>query len=163
VGAIVESALDDFRRLAARDGLSLELRRPQGRVSAAVDPYYLERICMPLCSNAVKFAEDGGVTATARRRAGAVEVSFEDTGVGIPTEFLPNLYDEFAQASSGDDRTHEGNGLGLTITRRLVEGWLGGQIQIESVEGEGTRVMVQLPAESPSDEAEIDPEGPAVA
>ena len=76
--------------------------------------------------------------------ANAVELTVADTGTGIEPEFLPRVFDEFAQASSGYDRTHEGNGLGLTVTKRIVDE-MKGEINIESVPGEGTEVTIWVP------------------
>jgi signal transduction histidine kinase len=97
-------------------------------------------------SNAVKFSEDDGVPIRigARADGGAAVLWVEDEGIGIDPSFQPHVYDEFSQASSGYDRTHDGNGLGLTITKRLVDR-MGGSIDLDSTPGEGTRVTVRLP------------------
>ena len=71
-------------------------------------------------------------------------LSVADTGVGIAPVFLPHLFTEFKQESEGDCRTHEGNGLGLAITRRLV-GLMGGEIAVESELGVGSAFAVRLP------------------
>jgi signal transduction histidine kinase len=78
-----------------------------------------------------------------------------DTGVGIDASFLPFLFDEFRQESEGESRNFEGSGLGLSITKRLVE-LMGGTISAESRKGEGSTFTVRLPLHQPADPAVAD-------
>ena len=98
-----------------------------------------------LLSNATKFTSAGEVRVTVGE---APEVGpfvrIRDTGEGIESAFLPHLFEEFRQESSGLTRSHQGSGLGLSITRRLV-GLMRGRIEVESVKGEGTTFTVYLP------------------
>jgi len=71
-----------------------------------------------------------------------------DTGVGIDPEFVPHLFDAFHQESTGDAREFEGSGLGLSITKRLVN-LMGGTITVDSEKGEGTTFTVTLPRAMP--------------
>jgi signal transduction histidine kinase len=71
-----------------------------------------------------------------------------DTGVGIDPEFVPHLFDAFHQESTGDAREFEGSGLGLSITKRLVN-LMGGTITVDSTKGEGTTFTVTLPRAIP--------------
>jgi signal transduction histidine kinase len=101
-----------------------------------------------LLSNAVKFTEDGGTIITrAYRSDDTVTFEIEDTGVGIDPEFLPHLFDAFKQESQGPDRTHEGSGLGMAVTKKLVER-MHGSIDVESEVGEGTCFTIELPSAS---------------
>lgn len=147
VEKVLQSVANNFQTKADRKNLSLRVERAGEPFTVTVDPYYIERICMHLMSNAVKFTDEGSVIASVQEQEERLAVSISDTGIGIPPDFLPHVFDEFAQASSGYDRTHEGNGLGLTIAKRLAER-LGGAIQIESEEGEGTRATALLPFET---------------
>ena len=72
-------------------------------------------------------------------------IRVKDTGIGISESFLPHLFEEFEQESSGLNRNHEGSGIGLTITKRLVD-LMQGHITVESEKGEGTTFTVRLPA-----------------
>ena len=71
-----------------------------------------------------------------------------DSGIGIPPAVQERVFEEFYQVSTGNDRTHDGNGLGLTIARRMVER-MGGTLTLESTPGTGTTVTVRLPTEPP--------------
>ena len=130
--------------LAEGAGLTLTLDA-QTPAWALADRPGLHRVLHNLIGNAIKFTPAGGVTVTVGTADGRVRLAVSDTGIGIPAAFLPRLFDEFTQASEGDARTHEGNGLGLSITRRLVA-LMGGEIAVESAQGMGTTFTVTLPA-----------------
>ncbi|HYE57891.1 MAG TPA: PAS domain S-box protein [Rhodothermales bacterium] len=102
------------------------------------------RILTNLVGNAVKFTTQGEVRLSAARKNGDIVVRVQDTGEGIEDAFLPFLFDEFRQESSGLARRHEGNGLGLAITKQLVD-LMGGAIQVQSRKHEGTEFIVRLP------------------
>ena len=134
-------ALAPLRPLAEAKGLTVALTGTPA--FAFADRKALHRIVTNLVDNAVKFTDEGGVTVGVNAEGGAVRVRVVDTGVGISPEFLPHLFDEFKQESEGYARTHEGNGLGLAITRRLVE-LMGGGIRAESTPGAGSAFTVTL-------------------
>jgi PAS domain S-box-containing protein len=141
---VIRSVANDFRKKARRKGLALSVDVPDGLGSVRLDEHRIERILTHLVHNAVKFTDAGSVTIAARVDGDTLELEVSDTGKGIDPEFLPQVFDEFAQASSGYDRTHEGNGLGLTVARRFVE-QMNGTIDVESEPGKGTCVTVSLP------------------
>ncbi len=144
--AAVHEVASDHRTAAERKRLSLSVDRPADPINVVLDQHYVKRICTHLLSNAVKFTDEGGgaITIGVRADDDTVTLWVEDSGIGIDPSFQPHVYDEFAQSSSGNDRTHEGNGLGLTITKRLVER-MEGTIDLDSTPGEGTCVTVRLP------------------
>lgn len=97
-----------------------------------------------LAGNAVKFTQSGSVTLHAEWSGRDLEVHVLDTGIGIPTEQLPLIFEEFRQLGN-DQRDHrKGFGMGLPIARRLVKS-LGGEIQVQSAVGRGSRFSVVLP------------------
>ncbi len=108
------------------------------------DPESVYSVLYNLIGNAVKFTSKGHVRASLVASPEQVLIIVEDTGVGIASDFLPRLFDEFSQESTGLTRDFEGSGLGLAITRRAVE-ILNGEIDVQSVKGEGTRFTVSLP------------------
>jgi len=117
------------------------------------DPMRLRQILGNLLSNAIKFTEAGSVRVHLRPvgepREGRTdyELIVEDTGVGIPADKLEKIFDKFTQADGSITRRFGGTGLGLTITRRIVE-MFGGRIWVESVEGKGSKFIVQFPLEA---------------
>ncbi len=139
------SVVNNFRERARQEDIDLSVDIGDEVRSVRLDPYLVERILTHLLHNAVKFTDEGRVTVSVRM-GDVARLCVADTGVGIDPDFLPHVFDEFAQASSGYDRTHEGNGLGLTVVKRMVDR-MGGDTTIESTPGEGTTVTVQLPFE----------------
>jgi len=139
----VRSVVADYRAQAQRKGIDMEVEvSKEGPVY--LDSYLVERVLTHLVDNSVKFTEQGIVSISVTARGDAVVLQVEDTGVGINPDFLAQAFDEFAQASTGLSRRYEGNGLGLTVAKRLVDR-AGGDIQIGSEVGEGTWVTVRLP------------------
>ncbi len=133
-----------LRSLADRKELQLTTCIPDEALCAILNPGYFERILQNLIGNAIKFTEEGSVTVRVQALDDHVEVSVQDTGIGIEQDFLPYLFKEFKQESSGITRTHEGSGLGLAITARLVD-IMDGTIRVESTKGEGTLFVVRFP------------------
>ena len=129
---------------------------------ARTDATALDRVLGSLLANAVKFTDEGSITVEAgrlppgasppgRKMAGSGEaetahvfVAVRDTGPGISGDFLPRLFEDFEQESSGLGRQYQGAGLGLSITRRLVER-MDGAVYVDSCQGGGTTVTVCLP------------------
>jgi CheY-like chemotaxis protein len=97
-----------------------------------------------LIGNAIKFTDSGGVRVRVSAEHPNIRVDVMDTGTGIDAAFLPHLFQEFKQESTGLARSHEGTGLGLTITKRLVD-LMDGTIEVESTKGEGSCFTVRLP------------------
>jgi PAS domain S-box-containing protein len=143
VNSLVRSTVDTFSHLIDQD-LSVQIHEPAGPLTASLDENHVERVLTHLIHNAIKFTEAGTIEITLRETADGVEVSVSDPGIGIDPEILPHMFDEFAQASSGSDRTHEGNGIGLTIVKRLVAR-MDGDVTLHSTPGEGTEATVRLP------------------
>jgi signal transduction histidine kinase len=119
------------------------------------DSAKLTQILVNLLSNAIKFTAPGGtVRLTVRRHAsgpehpGGITLRVEDTGIGMSTDQIPIALAPFGQIDTGLDRKYDGVGLGLPLTKRLVE-LHGGTIDIASAPGQGTTVSVHLPVERP--------------
>ncbi len=121
------------------------------------DEMRVRQILMNLLGNAIKFTEQGGValvlgrspeTAAADAPA-CLRLTVRDTGPGVPLDAIDRIFAEFEQADSGPTRRHGGTGLGLTISKRLVDE-MGGTIAITSVPGEGASFTVDLPFELPA-------------
>ncbi len=114
-------------------------------VNAHVDRRHFQQIMINLASNAVKYTPPGGsVSFDARVVADKVEISVSDTGVGISPEKKEKLFERFERGEDTYSKTQEGTGIGLNLTKHLVEingGWIG----VESTEGTGSRFFILLP------------------
>jgi PAS domain S-box-containing protein len=155
----VEEALSMFALRASDQDIHLVADVPEAPIWAVIDPSALDRVLSNLISNALKFTPEGEVRVSVRATDGSAEIRVQDTGVGIDAAFLPHIFDEFRQESTGSSREFEGVGLGLTITKRLVE-QMDGEIDVDSTKGEGTVFTVRLPcAASTVEETPADAEG----
>ncbi|MBM4262641.1 MAG: GAF domain-containing sensor histidine kinase [Deltaproteobacteria bacterium] len=110
------------------------------------DPEKLKEVIEHLIENAIKFTDQGRIVVTASAAAGgnAVRFSVSDTGIGIPTEALPHIFEMFRQLDSSITRSHGGVGLGLYVAKKFVD-LLGGELQVESELGRGSTFSVTLP------------------
>ncbi len=140
----VDSALEMLRDMAAEKGLELRYSTPDDLPTARIDRPSLHRIINNLVGNAIKFTDRGHVDVTLTEDRTRIRMTIADTGVGISPEFLPHLFDEFKQESTGEARSHEGSGLGLAITKQLIE-MQGGRISVESEKGVGTQFSIWFP------------------
>ncbi|MGR3906656.1 ATP-binding protein [Burkholderia sp. SR8] len=146
-----------FRPLADAKQLALECRMAPELADGYVgDPTRLRQILSNLVSNAIKFTEHGGVTIDARPAAASdgahgVEISVRDTGIGIPPESLPTLFDVYVQTDPSIYRRFGGTGLGLPLCARLAR-LMGGALTVDSRPGRGSTFVVSLPlANAPSE------------
>jgi CheY-like chemotaxis protein len=135
-----------MRPAAEAKGVRLEMKIDPHVELVSGDPERLQQVLWNLFSNAVKFTPRGGrVQVRLERVDSHVEITVSDTGVGIPEEFLPHVFERFRQADSGISRAHGGLGLGLAITRHLVE-LHGGRISVASDGPEkGSTFRIELP------------------
>ncbi len=108
------------------------------------DPTRVRQIISNVVGNAIKFTESGNVKAQISTQDGSVLIVVEDTGIGIGSDKLANIFDPFEQAESSTTRRFGGSGLGLNITKTLVE-LMGGSIQVSSEKNVGTRFKMALP------------------
>ena len=156
-----------FKPLADEKALSLRFQAPpdtKAPLVAHLDRGALSSILQNLIGNAIKFTEEGGITVRVSHDADEVHLHVADTGIGIDPDFVPHLFDEFVQESTGVRRSHEGSGLGLAITQRLAD-LMNGRIAVETTKGEGTEFTVSFPRAEPVPEDEpdavLDPPAPA--
>jgi signal transduction histidine kinase len=146
VDALLAGVADLLRPVADAAGVSLVVDPVDPDLSILVDRGQLERSLINLGSNAVKFTPAGGrATIAATQVEDQVVITVTDTGIGIPEKDLPALFDRFFRASNATAAAIPGTGLGLAIVRAIVEGH-GGELQVDSVEDQGTVMTVVLPA-----------------
>ena len=109
------------------------------------DPGKLAQVCYNIIENAIKYTPDGGSVTIRLRRAGRDAVlEISDTGVGIPEEDLPHVFDRFYRVDKARSRDTGGTGLGLSIVQQIIR-LHAGSVTVQSVRGEGTTFTVQLP------------------
>ncbi len=147
--------------MSSIDALSVSIQDKRIRVDtevedahapAFVDPARFQQIFWNLMTNAVKFSPpDGRIVVRLHRVGDRLSLEVQDYGQGINAEFLPHLFDRFTQSDSPGNRRHGGLGLGMSIVKHLVD-LHGGEVAAASEgEGQGTRVIVSLPAEPQGD------------
>jgi signal transduction histidine kinase len=133
--------------LAIKKDLKQEFSIEEGIKTIWADKGRFKQVMYNLLSNAVKFTEDGGVSVRARLVQGVenlLEVSVKDTGIGIKAEDMGKLFKEFEQIDGGTTKRYEGTGLGLALSKKLVE-LQGGKIWAESEYGRGSKFTFTLP------------------
>ncbi len=142
----LEDSLMMLKERAQKSGISLILDlEPQADVQISADQRKLKQILFNLLTNAVKFTpENGSVNVSAVQEADFMEVTVADNGVGIMAEDIPKLFQAFTQLESVYTKKHDGTGLGLALTRQLVE-LHGGRIWVKSEFGTGSRFIFTLP------------------
>ncbi|HYH23291.1 MAG TPA: ATP-binding protein [Azospirillum sp.] len=145
---LVEEALAVAQAQPAAGGVRITADLPEGLPPLRMDRRRILQVLLNLLANAVKFTPAGGrITVTARMEAdGRLAVTVIDTGTGIAAEDIPLILEPFGQVRSAFRRDHAGTGLGLPLSRRLMEAH-GGTLEIDSTLGEGTRVTLRFPAE----------------
>jgi signal transduction histidine kinase len=142
---LVGELCETMHPLAREKEIALEESLSRDLPPLRADRAKLRRVLVNLISNALKFTPKGGRVEVSAERAGdAVRVSVTDTGVGIPQEDLQRLFDKFEQARSRATRSEKGTGLGLYITRQLVE-LHGGEISVRSEVGSGSTFSFTVP------------------
>jgi signal transduction histidine kinase len=132
--------------LAEQKKLQFSCSPPEAPIHLRADRIKLSRIVTNLIGNAIKFTETGSVHVEARllpdRRA---QIEVRDTGIGIAQEHMPRIFDEFFQLKNPERDRNKGSGLGLSISKRLLE-VMGGELKADSTHGKGSTFTVILPA-----------------
>ncbi|MDW7730945.1 MAG: sensor histidine kinase [Methanolobus sp.] len=141
----LEHSLENVRRLSEDKGIEIEVDIPDTLPGVYVDKDKLIQIFVNLLNNAVKFTQKGGkITVSAQEMAQDVGISVKDNGIGMDPENLEHVFDKFYQIDSTSTRKVGGCGLGLAITKGIVEG-MGGSIKVESEPGKGSTFTFTLP------------------
>jgi signal transduction histidine kinase len=148
VGAVVYEVAEAFKPLAAVKHLDLGCALPSATLRATTDATRLRQILSNLVDNAVKFTERGSVLVAARGDPQAVTIEVCDTGIGVAPADIPRMFEDFRQLDGSSTRRYGGCGLGLALTKRLLD-LLGGSIGVESQLGCGSCFRVHLPTAPP--------------
>ena len=141
---LLQEALDSNREYASRYAVTLRLEGSH-KLQVAVDRLRLQQVLSNLLSNAAKFAPPGSeVLLTLSCENQQAVVSVHDHGQGISEAFQPRIFQKFAQADSSDSRQGAGTGLGLALSREMIER-MGGTIGFRCAAGQGTTFWISLP------------------
>jgi signal transduction histidine kinase/ActR/RegA family two-component response regulator len=164
LGPLVQASLDIVRPSAEAKGISLHADIDPRAGLVRADANRMQQVIWNLLSNAVKFTPPGGqVHARLVRRGDHAHVEIVDTGKGIDHEFLPHVFERFRQADASPQRLQSGLGLGLAISRQLIE-LHGGTIQAHSGgEGLGSTFLLEVPLLNAFADASLEPAAPGAA
>jgi PAS domain S-box-containing protein len=151
--AAIESVSAGVKVVAQKRKIHIDVAISPEIRQVTLDQQKFKQILQNLLSNAIKFTESGGVVRIRVQPQDShhFKLVIKDTGIGIKSEDLPRLFQDFEQLDSGSSRRYEGSGLGLALTKGLVE-LQGGTITVESQYGVGTSFLVVLPKEIVGDE-----------
>ncbi len=147
LGTVLDQVLEIARPQIEQAGLALRVSRPQLPLPLDADPVRLTQVFLNLLNNACRYTEKGGEVGLTVERDGAdVVVKVKDTGIGIPPEYLPHLFELFSQVPSPYRQSEGGLGIGLALANTLVD-MHGGSIEaISDGPGKGSEFIVRLPA-----------------
>lgn len=172
---LVDEVEATARPLATKNTNSLVVQRGASLGTIRADGTKLRQAIFNLLSNAAKFTQNGQITLGVERRGEWLEIAVSDTGIGISREQQKALFSNFTQANSKIAAVYGGTGLGLSLSQNLCR-LMGGQIEVESELGQGSRFTIRLPARSEQvqpevvalprrpavpDDAQAEPEAPA--
>lgn len=151
---VIENAVETVRPAIEKAGHQFIVSLPKEEVVLDADLTRLAQVFGNLLTNSTKFTSSGGkIWLTAQREGDEAVVSVKDTGIGIPVEALPNIFDMFSQVGRSVDPSAGGLGIGLALVKALVE-MHGGTVQAESEgQGTGTTFTVRIPALAPEAES----------
>lgn len=142
---LLKEIVDSFRMIAESKNINLILNAGYNEIIVFLDRDKFEKVISNIISNAFKFTPDKGcVKVEVRQKEIEIEISISDTGIGIPAEQLDKIFDRFYQAGNILHKEYQGSGVGLSLTKELVE-LHKGKINVESKEGKGTTFNVTFP------------------
>ncbi|NTX36572.1 response regulator [Myxococcus sp. CA033] len=147
LSALTRDLVSSFDSAMTTAGLELVVTCPPLPDSVYVDPEMWEKVVLNLLSNAFKFTFEGQVRIALKWRDDTVELTVQDTGIGMPAEELPRIFERFHRVEGSRGRSHEGTGIGLALVRELVK-LHGGAVTVTSALDQGTTFTVSLPTGS---------------
>jgi PAS domain S-box-containing protein len=153
---LLKQVVNNVKNQTEEKGLGLELVISENVPEYLVgDSVRLSQMVMNILSNSIKFTKEGEIAIFVTNRNSEngkipIELKIKDTGIGIPESMINNIFESFSQASKSTSYKFGGTGLGLSLVKQLV-GYMDGKVDVESKEGEGTSVLLQIPFYLPED------------
>lgn len=154
-----------FKPILLNDDVTLTFVEPVDAARLFTDDKKLSQILRNFISNALKFTPRGEITVRAEGEGDSIRFSVTDTGIGIPEDHIPRLFQDFTQIDSKLQRKYRGTGLGLSVSKKFAQ-LLGGDVEVASRVGEGSEFAVRIPkvlpgytpaqADSPDTETAVD-------
>ncbi len=136
---------DELRAMGKQKSIACTVKLPQKKMLVETDSVLLHVVFKNLFSNAIKYTEKNGAVGVAMKEVkNGVEITVSDTGIGIPKNEQKRLFERLFRASNVKKMDTDGNGLGLYITKMIIDS-LGGEVKLNSVEKKGTQVVVTIP------------------
>jgi len=154
INEVVREAKETMQYIADAKGLNLTIKLDETVGITGFDKDKITQVLLNLVDNAVKFTDTGGITITTKNMGRTVRVSVQDTGRGIDKKDLPRVFGEFEQLHDSNDKTTEGVGLGLAISRKIIEQH-NGKIRVDSKFDKGSTVSFILPKITPAENYKI--------
>lgn len=142
IASLFDEMHEEFMDVVANKGLEFHVSAAPAAIHS--DPSLVGQILRNLLSNAVKYTRAGGITLHSLLRSGSIRIEVIDTGIGIPADQIPLIYDEFYQVGVPTNSSRDGYGLGLSIVRRLVT-LLRLKLEVRSEPGKGSTFSLDLP------------------
>jgi signal transduction histidine kinase len=155
-----DGLLRSLRHLAEQDRVALLWQSQSDQETIMLDRDKFDKILLNLVINAIKFTPSGGsIEVNLKVTNNRLRLSVQDTGVGIPPEVLPRIFERFWQVDNSSTRKFQGAGIGLSLVRSLTEA-MDGTVKVESTVNKGTTFTIELPAEAATSAENRDPENP---
>jgi len=147
---IILNSVERFRLKALQKGIQLSVDVPEERISIRGSEQHISQIFINLLSNALSYTDEAGkVDVKLARQGDQALVSIMDTGAGIPADEIPYIFERLYRVAPSQNKEKDGSGLGLSITRSLVE-LHGGRVRVVSEPGQGSTFTISLPVLNPS-------------
>ncbi|HKS55776.1 MAG TPA: ATP-binding protein [Steroidobacteraceae bacterium] len=142
--ALTADLASNFRSACERAGIRFVVDCKPIATAVYVDREMWDKVVLNLLSNAFKFTFEGEIAVRIRDADGAVEMTVSDSGIGIPPDELPRMFERFHRVQNARGRSHEGSGIGLALVHEIVK-LHGGAITVASLPGQGTTFLVRIP------------------